>query len=156
MLTYLNAVLAWVHAHPREALAGLLLLGWVANWGAGSLDALLRGSFSFQEWPRILRSQLASMEAVAVYATTGIAMVSVITDVVLRVYRVGFVSQADVDFLANRLLDLAAGAAGLYAAAIWHEVIRKQLPDIYDAIWARLRGNPHTIQRNVPKVAPSS
>src|SRR5438477_12922 len=83
---------------------------------AGWLDAVARGSFSRKEWPRILQSQLASSEALILWALYGTSILALVADAASKVYLAGHVSQADVDFVVNRILDLAAGASGLYAA----------------------------------------
>lgn len=157
MLDYVNYFLALARTHPREALVLLLFVGWVANWALGSLDALasVPSRFSFQEWPRLLRSQLASSQVLVIWALYGGSVLALIGDAVTKVWLGGHVSQTDVDFVVNRVLDLAAGASGLYAAKVWHEVIWLQLPDVVNSLRHRLSylgGSrvPPPSKRNLP------
>lgn len=152
MVAFINSVLGSVHAHPREWLTAALLVGWALNWVLGVGDAIARGTFAMSQLGRIIKTQLASVEALAVFGAYSIGFVGLAAAAALQAYKQGFVDPSAVAFLADRLLDIGAGAAGLYAVAIWHEVVFKQALDIVDALYARLSGRKPGAPRNTASI----
>lgn len=142
MLNALTGLIAFLHAHPRESAIISLALALAGNWILGTLDALVRGEFSFQRWPGIISSQLASTE---VKVIGGLMLTAAVTAYSQHLFTVP--AQQLTALVIDQALNAAAAAAALYSAALWREDLT-QLHDIGSAIGALASGKALPARRN--------
>ena len=148
VLLLAQRLVTYLAGHPREAAILSLVAALTSNWALGTVDAIVRGDFSFSQWPRILRTQLASTEAKVI---GGMLLTAALTAVGRSFFPPG--AGGTVNLAMEAILDALAAASALYSAALWSEVVR-QLRDIEAAIAARLAGLPPPLRRNRSRLAP--
>ncbi len=144
-MTGLLALLSVILADRAYVAAASLLLALLCNWLLGTIDAEVRREFSWAEWPRILRSQLASKEVAIIVATYGSWLATATLSTYLQ--HAG-IDEAFVRFVGTQVLNVAVAASGLYSAALWHECL-VQLQDIASA----LKVGPNATKRNFSRLA---
>jgi len=101
---------AYLLAHPVQAAVADLGAALAADWLSGIIVALAGGTFAVAALPRILSSQLATKEALAIYGLVVTSAAAALT------------AGQDV---ANAVLLAAAGAAALYSIPLWRDAAVK-------------------------------
>lgn len=150
-MTYVSSVSAYLVAHPEVAAALSLVAALVVNWALGTIDALVRGDFSLDHWPRIIRSQLASVYVVAIASSYGAGIAAAVATAYLGNH--GLIDAQLVKVIVAAFLGVASSASALYSVKLWNEC-RVQLLDVVEAIVARLSSTTPAARKNLPTSTP--